>query len=183
MRQQVHVCSASLMEPHCALLPSIHRHSGHRAAQLKHVVSDLRKVCNHPFLLPDFDPSNAANALAASAAAAAGEGAQQQQPMLASSPGLRGSEDQGAPLANGPSSGVLPGGSPSLGSAGAGSAPGMAGPGGSGKPTPAALLAQSGKMQVLARLLPVLLGKQLRVLLLAQSPKVSSCGHVNMRAH
>lgn len=36
--------------------PKPPRHGGHRTAQLKHIVNELRKVCHHPFLLQDFEP-------------------------------------------------------------------------------------------------------------------------------
>lgn len=40
------------------------RHSGHRAATLRTICSELLKVCNHPHLLPDFAPEEEAAGVA-----------------------------------------------------------------------------------------------------------------------
>ncbi|GIL66592.1 hypothetical protein Vafri_20082 [Volvox africanus] len=58
-------CYRTVLARHFEVLtdPRPPRHSGHRAAMLRHICNDLRKVCHHPFLLEEFRTEAAEEAL------------------------------------------------------------------------------------------------------------------------
>lgn len=39
-------------------LPAAHRMAGTRGAQLRQVCNDLKRICQHPFMLPEFEPEH-----------------------------------------------------------------------------------------------------------------------------
>lgn len=53
------------------------RHGAARAAQLKSIFAELRKVCNHPYLLPDFEPDSLPGVAAGAAGRSDGSAAVQ----------------------------------------------------------------------------------------------------------
>lgn len=140
-------CYRTLLARYYEILadPKVPRHSGHRATQLKHICNELRRVCNHPFLLPEFEPEK--DGLAG----------------RTSESGAGAGEDLGM---SGASTGGLARTSSEALQAGATGATSLSG---------ASLeqcIAHSGKLQVLDRILSLLRAKGQRVLLLSQSSRI-----------
>ncbi|GLI58399.1 hypothetical protein VaNZ11_000099 [Volvox africanus] len=142
-------CYRTVLARHFEVLtdPRPPRHSGHRAAMLRHICNDLRKVCHHPYLLEEFRTEAAEEALQLGGQHAADEG--------------------GSAVAadTGPSSTINPrvGLTPTNRSSGTTSA---------STPSTEVLLAASSKLVALDKLLQELHRRRRNVLVLSQSTKV-----------
>jgi hypothetical protein len=118
------------------------RLAGTRGAQLRQICNDLKKICQHPFMLPDFEPDR----ISAPAAAAA-----------AGSSSSAGGADKALSTEQQPAAGAF-----GLGATVSSDAEYLA-----------ALIASSGKLQLLDLMLQELRGHGKQVLVLAHSAKVS----------
>jgi hypothetical protein len=119
------------------------RLAGTRGAQLRQICNDLKKICQHPFMLPDFEPDRSPLPAAAAGTAAAG-----------SSSSAGGAEKAPNAEQQQQAAGVL---GASVGS---------------DEEYLAALVASSGKLQLLDQMLHELRGQGKQVLVLAHAPKV-----------
>ncbi|GIM15000.1 hypothetical protein Vretimale_17869 [Volvox reticuliferus] len=142
-------CYRTVLARHFEVLadPRQPRHSGHRAAMLRHICNDLRKVCHHPYLLEEFRTDAAEEALQLG--------------------GQHAADSVGAAVAadNGPGSALNPRVSVTLTNRSNGAASALA-------PSAEVLLAASSKLMALDKLLQELRRRQRNVLVLSQSVKV-----------
>ena len=184
----------SSLHPLCQL----RRHSAHRASQLKYLATELCKACNHLQLLPEYEAAGPPLPLTATASSSSSSGAHQQQGPAsgAASPfgaatgftgpkGHSGAAPETAAEA-GDASKAAGAGDAGAAAVPVGSQPGGAagvvasqpeGPAtervGAGRAAARTWEALSGKLEVLGRLLHVLHTHGMRVLVLAQAPRVS----------
>ncbi|KAF5825603.1 hypothetical protein DUNSADRAFT_8160, partial [Dunaliella salina] len=168
------------------------KHQGHRMSQLKQMYTELRKVCNHPHLVPEFEAHQQQQQLL-QASAPRGHSSSAKPNGVAPTGGATGNVDPGLPGSS--CGGLEVGGDGSTGqqAGGAltsckiqsnaalegchqqqqqgGAIAGVGVPPGSTEQWLRALEEASGKLLVLDKLLRVLHDKGMRVVLLAHSPK------------
>jgi primosomal protein N' len=116
------------------------RLAGTRGAQLRQICNDLKKVCQHPFMLPDFEPDRSPLPTAAAGSSSSPGGADK----------AHSAEQQQQQQAAGGLGAIVSSDAEYL----------------------AALIASSGKLQLLDQMLQELRGQGKQVLVLAHAPKV-----------